>query len=273
MITAKIEIVDKTMAKQLLQNNVGNRKIDMKTVHAYAEQMKAGAWEENGEGIIISRNGKLKNGQHRLMAIIETGIPIPLLIVRGVEDDVYLYDDNKRRSIKDQANMAGVEYNTKTGGIITLLLTGVTKQRRCGKKEALMYYAEHDSELNDAVSLSRAGVSGYQPLGNAVCATVIYCALRLGIMPRDELKAFCVIANSGLPNEAYVSNAPLVLRNIIVENKYSWSGSVMRRDLFEMTWNALEAFKAGKKSKQRFKPDGRAGLIINSVLYMDKEGK
>jgi hypothetical protein len=56
-------------------------------VAGYARDMKAGKWRRNGETIKIARDGTVPDGQHRLWACMEAGVPFWSLVATGVEPD------------------------------------------------------------------------------------------------------------------------------------------------------------------------------------------
>ena len=65
------------MAEALLQKNETNRTLSLKTVEAYAEDMRQGHWDYRSDcGISIDSEGILRDGQHRLNAIIKYGKPV-----------------------------------------------------------------------------------------------------------------------------------------------------------------------------------------------------
>ena len=49
--------------------------------------MKAGKWRLNGETVKIARDGTVPDGQHRLNACVEAGVPFLSLVVTGVEPE------------------------------------------------------------------------------------------------------------------------------------------------------------------------------------------
>lgn len=73
---AKNEPVGKTvtitpsMAKKLLDNQIGNRPLNPSRVIQYALAMEAGKWRNNGAPIILNDEGKMFDGQHRCEAAI-----------------------------------------------------------------------------------------------------------------------------------------------------------------------------------------------------------
>lgn len=90
--------------------NEGNRVIDRGTVSSYISQMEKGLWKLNGETIIFSKRGMLKNGFHRLTAVAESGVPLTTIVVVGVEDDVFAtIDSGKNRTLRD--NISIVQLN------------------------------------------------------------------------------------------------------------------------------------------------------------------
>jgi len=84
-------LVTPTMAEALLKRNGGNRPVIWtgvnRSVAAYAAAMARGEWVLNGEPVIISSDGSLNDGQHRLHAIVQSGVPVQLMLTFGVERD------------------------------------------------------------------------------------------------------------------------------------------------------------------------------------------
>ncbi len=63
------------MAEQLLQNNQDNpRPLKMHIASDYARQMKLGRWGRSPEPIVVTKSGRLANGQHRVYAILASGV-------------------------------------------------------------------------------------------------------------------------------------------------------------------------------------------------------
>jgi hypothetical protein len=115
---AKVEIIDVAYAKQLLEQNPHNRPISAATVRRYASDMKAGRWNNNGQGIVLTPEGKLLDGQHRMAAIVEAQTPIGMLVVRGVPQDTFVtMDSGKPRSMGDVLAIEGYVHTNTLAGI------------------------------------------------------------------------------------------------------------------------------------------------------------
>lgn len=99
------------VAAAFLERNEGNRNISPTKAEHYALDMAAGRWTENGETIIVSADGSLNDGQHRLQAVIDSNTPIRFLFVFGVSrDSRATVDQGKARSAGDFLAMQGVHY-------------------------------------------------------------------------------------------------------------------------------------------------------------------
>lgn len=68
----------------LSKHNTKNRRLRRTTVIGYARDMKIGEWIPNHQGIAFDKDGNLLDGQHRLAAIVMSGVTIPCLIARNV---------------------------------------------------------------------------------------------------------------------------------------------------------------------------------------------
>lgn len=107
-VTATVETITPALAQDLLSTNTKNRKTRVRTIKAYARDMVAGNWKMSGEPIKIDTAGNLRDGQHRLAAVIESGVSVPMLVVRGVTiDSQRVMDSGIRRNVTDQLDMAG----------------------------------------------------------------------------------------------------------------------------------------------------------------------
>lgn len=107
--------------------NEKNRPLSLERVRIMADDMRHGRWKLNGETIKFSNEGKLIDGQHRLAAVIESGVSIHCLICRDVHISTFeTIDTGKKRSAGDVIGMLGEDYHTQTAstlGVIEDILT------------------------------------------------------------------------------------------------------------------------------------------------------
>lgn len=117
----KVEIIELTpgRAKVYLSNNKNNRNVSLDQVNFNAGQMKRGEWLENGEAIIIDRNGEIKDGQHRLLAVVKANYSYRAVIVTGVDPGVMsTIDTGVNRKLSDVLKLEGFKSSTQLAGII-----------------------------------------------------------------------------------------------------------------------------------------------------------
>jgi len=78
-----IETVTPEQALAWLESNVDNRTIRPARVAQYARDMALGAWHVTGDPLRFN-GSQLFDGQHRLLACVEAGVPFTTAIARGI---------------------------------------------------------------------------------------------------------------------------------------------------------------------------------------------
>lgn len=82
-----MEDITPATALVFLENNTRNRKITRSRVALYAKDMEQGKWQNNGDAIRFSEAGDLIDGQHRLHAVIKSGLTFQdAIVIRGIAD-------------------------------------------------------------------------------------------------------------------------------------------------------------------------------------------
>ena len=80
----KTLLLDKEMAEALLGFNTANRSVSHRKVDRLVQQMTSGEFENTGEPIIVSAEGVLNDGQHRLMALAQTDAEVEMDVRFGI---------------------------------------------------------------------------------------------------------------------------------------------------------------------------------------------
>ena len=84
-LEATVEVISPKEAQAYLDNNAKHRPIKDKKVAEYMAEMQDGRWRLNGKTICFDTTGRLLNGQHRLSAVVRSGISLTTLVVRGLD--------------------------------------------------------------------------------------------------------------------------------------------------------------------------------------------
>lgn len=85
-ITTQVMEVDENTAREWLESMAPNRRVSRTNLENLIRAMEEGRWHTDGSPIKFSRSGQLIDGQHRLLAIIHTGMPQTFLVIWGVDD-------------------------------------------------------------------------------------------------------------------------------------------------------------------------------------------
>ena len=75
---------DRPFAEKVLQLNTANRRVNARKLGQLVAQMKAGVFENTGEPIIIAAEGILNDGQHRLLAVVESDAVVDMDVRFGI---------------------------------------------------------------------------------------------------------------------------------------------------------------------------------------------
>ena len=104
----EVMFVTPEIAQQWTGLNTRNRPVRYPRVAQLARDMKAGKWALNGESVKIAGDGTIIDGQHRLYACIQAGVPFETIVVRGLPLDVQdTVDTGAARRMADQFSLRG----------------------------------------------------------------------------------------------------------------------------------------------------------------------
>ena len=151
------EFITPEIAAALLETNSENRKISRGTVQAYMQDILSGNWDETvGVAISIDENGVLRDGQHRLTAIVESGVGIHTWVCRNVSSDG-IYDNNRKRTNADQISIMRSDFDnvykspryiSVARAIIVYNDNKIFNRRTVTPKEIIDFTEEHKKDLD-----------------------------------------------------------------------------------------------------------------------------
>lgn len=101
-ITCSFEKITPDLAHQMLSRNEGNRRLRVWWVEAMASAMSRGEWLTTHQGVAFTAAGRLVDGQHRLAAVVKSGVSIEILVVRGLDETAFhVIDNGIKRTMAD----------------------------------------------------------------------------------------------------------------------------------------------------------------------------
>lgn len=108
-VASEVVEVTPALAEDWLATTGPNRPVHVPTVERYAADMRAGRWQLNGDRVRFDANGALRDGRHRLSAVVASGVAVPMEVARGLsEDAVQTIDTGRSRSFADALHIESV---------------------------------------------------------------------------------------------------------------------------------------------------------------------
>lgn len=102
-----IEEISPIKAAEYLKFNKSNRHLVESRVLFYQRQMEAGRWKMTGDPIKFDGTN-LIDGQHRLQAIVRSGVTLRIVVVRNLDSDVFdVLDTGRNRQAGDVLSAYG----------------------------------------------------------------------------------------------------------------------------------------------------------------------
>ena len=113
-------------AQLWLENNFVNRPLSDGVVAAYARDMIAGVWVPTHQGIAFNDLDDLIDGQHRLHAIVRSGVTVRMMVTFGLPSKIAgremttmdAVDRGRTRSVSDQLK---IQHGMKDGSAIAAI--------------------------------------------------------------------------------------------------------------------------------------------------------
>lgn len=121
--TAVFMSITPEMAAEMLELNAENfRNISDNRVATMSKDMSDGNWELNGETIKIKADGTVLDGQHRLWAVVKSGVTIQALVVQGLRCKGKSIDRGQSRTVGQWLAHTGVPSASRVAAISRSIL-------------------------------------------------------------------------------------------------------------------------------------------------------
>lgn len=245
-LTFGMELITPEKAAEYLKMNRKNRRILDKKVAMYSMDMINGNFQsENGETISFYQSGTLKDGQHRLKAVVKSGVANWFLVVRGVADDKTICDRGRPRTTQNVMELDGYLPALRN----SVVIAGVRLLYQIYKSNEYEYLS--DSEIEKFIDKNReiildcfhASIKGADNVSLTKTAPVFGALLvaRANGTSASVLTDFCCLVNTGL-SKSESQFAAIQARKMLESNK-GVSTSDTRRETFRRMLMAIDDFE------------------------------
>ena len=257
-------ITPKKAAEYLTHNDHNPRKnTNRNQIEAYARDMAAGKWFANGEPIVFDANGDLKDGQHRLMAIVKANVPVYMFVIRGIDPDYTTFDYGMIRRMSQEL---GVSRNVEV--IANLVVSNCYALKKPSKGLVRDYMINHQELINKAIALSQIG--GTKSIGlKRDVYTAIYLMLRCG-EDDNEIEQFMRVVNTQFMMTERESSSAIVLFKYLNEQKITRAERGAALIGLETVMAAYTDFAKGERRTRAYKINSTA-RVQNMLTKVRRE--
>lgn len=259
-ISIGIEYIGPREAEKYLGTNFNNRNLKMGKVSNYLRDMRSGSWRFNGETIKFDESDNLIDGQNRLTAVIESGVTLPFLVVRGLSRATQgTIDTGAARSFGDYLKMNGYSHYHQKASVTNLFNKYETGNLASNKTPSISELCDVfvANPWIDAEASKYCEVSKKTPLTAAVSGTSWGVLTRID---RADAEFFFKNLSSDVGHEE--GSPILALRRALINDGEASTGrnTRLRLALVFKAWNKFRqgelvkvlAFKQGGASPENF---------------------
>lgn len=243
-ITEEIVNLTPGMAAAILSLNSKNRPASNSHTKRLAQAMLDGEWLYNGDAIRVSSEGVLLDGQHRLLAVILSGVTIKARIIYGLAPGCFTtIDTGRRRSARDALAVEGIPNYTIVASAARILhnyrlgnwQNSFSSGRKALSNTAILETVNNTPELVVSCGECRAVDVVVSP----GIAGVVHFLFREAGHSVDLLNEFFSELSTGRSGAS--AGAVFLLRNWLIKNKGDANGPA-RCARFVYLIKALNAF-------------------------------
>lgn len=143
-------LVDPVMARRMLDTSIGNRRLRGWWVDLLCRMILSGEWKLTHQGIAFDVNGNLRDGHHRLTAIISSGVACRVWVTLGISlESAKAIDQGVVRSMADVLGMdkrviEPIRFAAKMVQSFNKVMVGdLERILETGLHDAIAYLIEH----------------------------------------------------------------------------------------------------------------------------------
>lgn len=246
-IRSKMVLVTPDKAKNWLRSNTINRDVRQSHVDRLASDMASGRWLVTHQGVAFNCDGTLLDGQHRLLAIIQSGTSQWMCVTNGLPaNSISAIDDHQKRSTADSLKIVhGVSSPNinRSAAAAAWMVSGVGVDRapiRLSRQEQIQVFFEHEKALgwaHSAFNCTKAGLCRSVVL--AVIARAYYT------VNKGKLEQFCrVLADPSATTGAKVDQNIFRLRDYLMTSVSG--GASSQQSAYKKTERVLKSWLDGE---------------------------
>jgi len=245
--SASVETITPELASEMLGKSIGNRSLKTRKIENLVRDIRSGNFVMNGESVIVSAEGLLMDGHHRLTACVRAGISIESVVVRGINrTNMKTLDVGSVRGIGDHLKIDGFLNSNNLASIINHLHNvrrGSVSKDAVTTSEAYEFIRKYPFVKIAAHESSNLKLNRIP----STIGAIYFVAILIG--EEEIAKRFVKVLRSGIPD--YDGCPAHRLRERLI--KEASKGDSYRQtpigDLKRIAYRSWEAFRVGEPLK------------------------
>lgn len=246
---SEVKIIGPDLAKVLLDANRHNRDVSATHVSTLARDMKAGKWLLTHQGIAMSSEGVLLDGQHRLRAVVLAGVEVPMQVTYDADPKSFPVIDvnHSPRTISQIAKLErGAQYAATQVAAAKVIWHALTENRESvrTKFSESEVFEILDHVGSDVVWTARY-LSGYKRVKNASVVAAFAFAAPIHREPVADMM-------TRVRSRTDMTRTMAAYWNAIDRIADAPSGHGMRMELFTVTLRAIMFHIEGREVRSLY---------------------
>lgn len=264
--TTTYELIDPDTAKTWLDEaNTHNRPISRAYVKSLAADLADGRWQTTHQGVAFDSEGVLADGQHRLWAIVESGVPALLSVTRGLSPKVFeVIDQHRKRTAGQILTMEGISKDApRFGTMARVLLMTRYGRLRPTQTECIQFAMEHREHIEKFLPVARKH--------GPACAAAFALASMWGWHEVDDAAARLLALKWTTDGDP----VRVLFRSTETQFASAGSGDVGHKTRFAITMNCLLALHENRTMKiaRKSEPNYDALEAASKDAQLDLSGE
>lgn len=243
-----VVLVTPETAARWLKRNMKNRNVRPATVAKYARDMSTGAWLITGESVKFDLDGNLLDGQHRLAAIMKSGVSIRLVVMRGITPNAQrVMDTGRARTASDAlAIRGGITYTALTAAAAKLALGVESGDADPGKHDVT--HAEVEAFIDSNPSILTAVEVARHVARRSDCPPTVVAYTYWQMAKVDQADAFAFWTAAAEKVGLIEGDPTIALTNRFAEARRNRE-VLSKRIYLSLIYRAWNARRAGKSMR------------------------
>ena len=240
------------MAMEILSKNTHNRPMNRTNLAFLEKEIKGDRFIFNGSSIVIAKDGTLLDGQHRLQAVVNTGINIDIVVVTNVDNSAFkTIDTGRARRPADVFAIEGIKYAGVKSSAIKAIMEKFLQNRDAARtkisNEVLLdFYLSHKVEIDNITELIFPLYDKHKIITASFAISLTF------LLSRIDSRAYSFIRQIYTGVQESDSILPMLIRDKFIQDAFSRVSNITTETKKNMIVNGFRHYCRGENATRLF---------------------